>query len=370
MKNRNKNCFRNCGFAPKICLFLISLLGSPALLFGQQTKYLEDKPGKFILENNLTKHSGFDYPALVKSATAAAEWFQQNDQLIQSPRGFDASLNLFANSLPASEDIDTPGWCEMFSINFSFHYFYMDEGVLQTATDWAAHDMEVRINQPFHELALPLGDRGFEQGDDPALKQVLNQANDRLRHFYSLMPLEKALAPGINLYAGGRLLVSSPDRPSPWIQVTVAEVTKAILEYYKIRKASDEFQLKKTVEKMPDDLKKLYIDGSKTSVYDIISRDFESLSPDDMNKPAFIGWNGGVYSVNAKGEGKLVVKYNPDCWNKSWPKTSVQFVSMKYGKASDDILEEFKRNNHQLKDYVGLFINALPVEKMCELIRP
>ncbi len=341
-------------------------------IFAQTEKsiYLEDKPGKFIAENQLVKYTGLDYPALVKSATAAAEWFHQNNPLIQNPKGFNVNVSLFGNSLPAVNESNNPGYGEMFSINFSFRYFYVEGGVEKTATGWAAYNFDIRFNQPFHELAQPLGDRGFEVGDDPALKQALNQAHDKLQHLYSLKPLEKTLAPGINLYAGGQLLISNPEQPSPWIQVTVGEVTKAILDYYKIRKANDEYILKKTLEKLPEDMKKMYIDGAKVSLYDLFFKEFEILSADDLNKPAFIDMQEGMYNVNTTGKGTAVVSYNPDCWNKSWQRTSVQFVSMKYAITSDNEFEGFRKRNNQLKDYVGLFLNALPVEKMGELIRP
>ena len=333
-----------------------------------KTTYPEDKPGKFISDNQLVKHDGLDYPALEKTATAVVDWFQQHHPLIQSPKGFDLYVGLLGNSLQADNNINNPGYGESFSINFSFHYFYVEGGVEKTATGWSAYSLDIRFNQPFYKLAYPLGDRGFEQGDDPALKQAINQAHDKLQHIYSLKPLEKTLAPGINLYTGGQLLISNPGQPSPWIPVTVGEVTKAILDYYKIRKASDEYKLKKTLEKLPDDMKKMYIEGAKVSVYDLVLKEFERLSPADMDKPAFIDRQDGLYNINTSGKGMPVVKYNPACWNRNWPRTSVQFVSMKYVQKSVLELEQFKKRNNGLKDYVGLFLNTLPLEKMGELV--
>jgi hypothetical protein len=348
------------------CTILISLLQAQTV----KTTYPENKPGQFIPENQLVQHPGLDYTVLTKSALAATEWFHQNNLLIQNPKGFNVNVSLFGNSLPSKEEVHNPGYGERFNLNFSFRYFYVEGGVEKTATGWAAYNLDIRMNQPFSGLAQPLGDRVFEEGDDPSLKQALNQAHDKLQHIYSLKTLEKTLAPGINLYAGGQLLISHPDQPSPWIPVTVGEFTKAILDYYKIRKANDDYRLKKTLEKLPEDMKKMYIDGAKVSVYDLISKEFESLSPGDMDKPAFIEKQEGLYNVNTVGKGTPVVKYNHDCWNKSWPKTSVQFVSMKYTPASDEELQRFRKRNNNLKDYVGYYINALPVEKMGELIHP
>lgn len=348
------------------CIILFSLLQAQTV----KTTYPEDKPGKFIPENQLLQRQELDYPALVKTASATAEWFHQNNQLIENPKGFNVNVSVFGNSLPANNEIHNPGYGERFSINFSFRYFYVEGGVEKTATGWAAYNLDIRFNQPFLGLTQPLGDRGYEEGDDPSLKQALNQAHDKLQHFYSLKPLEKTLAPGINLYSGGQLLISKPKQPSPWVEVTIGEFTKAVLEYYKIRKTNDEYKLKKTLEKLPEDMKKMYIDGGKVSVYDLVLKEFENLSPSEMNKPAYIDRSEGIYDLNTSGKGLLVVKYNPDCWNKNWPRTSVQFVSMKYTLSSDSELQSFRNRNNQLKDYVGLFLNALPAEKMGELIHP
>jgi hypothetical protein len=105
-------------------------------------------------------------------------------------------------------------------------------------------------------------------------------------------------------------------------------------------------------------------------VYDLVLKEFESLSPDDMNKPAFIDKQEGMYDVNTVGKGTSVVKYSPDCWNQSWPRTSVQFVSLPYSTSIESDFAGFRKRNNQLKDYVGYFMNALPVEKMRELIHP
>lgn len=348
------------------CTVLFSLLQAQPV----KTTYPEDKPGKFILENQLVKRTGLDYQALVKSATAAAEWIQQNNPVVQNPKGFNADVSMFGNSIPDNDEVNNPGYGESFRINFMFLYFYEENGISKTATTWAAHSMDIWFNNPFYELARPIGDRGFEEGDDPSLKQALNQAHDKLQHIYSLKPLEKTLAPGINLYKGGNYLISHPEQPSPWIQVTVGEVTKAILDYYKIRKASDEYKLRKTLEKMPEEMEKMYIDGAKVSVYDLVLKEFEHFSPDDMNKPAYIERGDGIYDVNTSGKGLQVVKYNPDCWNQSWPRTSVQFVSMQYILKSESDFEGFRKRNHQLKDYVGYFTNAFPVERMGEMVHP
>jgi hypothetical protein len=63
------------------------------------------------------------------------------------------------------------------------------------------------------------------------------------------------------------------------------------------------------------------------------------------------------------------MRFNPVCWNRSLPATAVQFISMEYRPAATSELEGFKQRNNGLADYVGIFNNNLPVEKMGILIQ-
>jgi hypothetical protein len=352
----------------KKIIFSLSFVLHICFCCAQSVQYQDDKAGRFILENHLNKCAGEDFASLAKSATDIAEWFHQNNALIESPMGFNVNANLSGNVCNDENYARINGYGLQFRVGFSFRYFYIERGVSKTASGWLAHDYEIYINQPFYEIARPLSERDFEQGDDPALKEAMNEAHEQLQKFYVHKPLEKELAPGILLYSNNYLLVSNPFRPSPWIAVTVGEVTKTILNYYKIRKASDEYKMKKVIEKLPDEMKQIYIQNQQLSVFDLIKKQFENLSPQDMEKPAFLDSQDGIYGINSKGNGHPVVKNNPDCWNQNLPSTAVQFVSMKYDIASDEALNQFLKNNNQLKDYVSLFINAVPVKKMGELI--
>jgi hypothetical protein len=115
-------------------------------------------------------------------------------------------------------------------------------------------------------------------------------------------------------------------------------------------------------------MKRIYGNSQQLSVYDVLLTEFSKLSSEDLEKPAFIDPHEGVTNVNAQGKGALIVKYNPDCWNRTLPKTAIQFVSMKYVLATQEDFNRFLKNNHQLKDYVGMFLNGLPVERLGELI--
>jgi hypothetical protein len=352
----------------KIVIGIVLLLLVKMSSWAQSIQYQVDKPGNFILENHLNKCPEIDFALLTKSAADIAEWFHHNNTLIQNPEGFNVNTTLSGNFCNDENKSVLDGYGTEFRIGFSFRYFYIEKGIPKIATGWIAHGYEIFINQPFYEIARPLRERDFEQGDDPALKQAMNEAHEQLQNYYVQVPLEKELAPGINLYANNYVLVSNPGRPSPEIAATVGEVTRTILNYYRIRKESDKYTMKRVLEKLPDEMKKVYSQNQQISVYDVINKEFENLSPQDMDKPAYLDSQDGVYGINSKGNGFPMVKYNPACWDRNLPTTSVQFVSMKYEIASEDELKQFLKNNNQLLDYVSLFKNATPIKKTGELI--
>jgi hypothetical protein len=63
-----------------------------------------------------------------------------------------------------------------------------------------------------------------------------------------------------------------------------------------------------------------------------------------------------------------VVKFNPACWDRSLPVTAIQYLSWQYRPETEEELEKFKPRNGGLTDFVGLFFNNLPVEKLGVLI--
>ena len=106
-------------------------------------------------------------------------------------------------------------------------------------------------------------------------------------------------------------------------------------------------------------------------LYDVIKNEYEKFTVEELNSPAFLSSDEqfGVSMVNTRGVGRLVVRFNPACWDRSLPVTAIQFISMEYRPATALELEEFKQRNGGLTDYVGLFFNNMPVEKMGELIK-
>ena len=351
-----------------VAAFLFScLLLSPLLIFSQEV-YQPDKAGRFILKNNLNICPGTDKAGFTAKLTALAEWLHRNDSILLHPKGFEANISLMGNPCNTAAKPGPDEYGNTCLINFSFHHFYLEKGVPTSATDWSAHDFELSINNPMGRMGVRLGERGFESGDDPKFGKLLDAANENLEKYFAASPPEKDFAPGVRLYKGNQLLIFNPDQPDFWLPVTVKAVMEALLMYYKIRKEVDTARYNKSMAELAQNGIKMPAADPNTSVYDIMLEEYKRFSPEELKSPAFRSTDDGVSGINAHGKGNQVVKFNPACWNRNLPKTAVQFISLEYKTRSPQALETFYRDNDRLKDYVGLFINALPVERLGELM--
>ncbi|MGB5264574.1 MAG: hypothetical protein WBN28_13325 [Lutimonas sp.] len=344
--------------------------------YAQYIKYQPDKPGKFIYDNRLDKCPGVDVPTIQNKLTTIVEWVRQNNPVIEHPTGFDALVHLtgdYWNANPKNEDFGNRS-----SIAFLFSGLHLEKDGSTGTSGNAAHYTEIFINSPFYYIGTRFDEVGFQTDDPPHLKQPLEKALANLKRYFTTHPIIKEIAPGVRLYdpgSGNRftgvLLVFNPDRPEFWIPVTVKEIMEAKLEYYKVKKEIDRVNQ----EKMLAAWAKMNFTPDPgqvptTTVYDEIKKEYENFTDEELNRPAFLGSGEqyGVSGINARGDGVAVVRFNPECWDRSLPVSSVQFMTLRYRSATAQELEEFIPRNLGLTDFEGIFYNNLPIEKMGVLI--
>ena len=105
-------------------------------------------------------------------------------------------------------------------------------------------------------------------------------------------------------------------------------------------------------------------------LYQAIKKEYENFTTEELSLPAYSGANqeSGISTINTRGDGRAVVKFNPASWDRSLPAAAVQYITLQYRPAKAQELEEFKKPNGGLEDYVGKFYSNLPVEEMGILI--
>jgi hypothetical protein len=357
-------------------LLCVAIISHSAFLFPQSTQYQPDKPGKFVLNNQQEKCPGVDVTTFKNNLTAIVEWVRLNDSVLGHPTGFDAVVGLSAYCFDERSKMKDYGIRG--SIGISFHHFYTENGVSHTATGWSAHGTEIIINNPMYYISTQFDEAEFKTDDPPHLKQPLEKARENLRKYYTTAPVIKEIAPGVRLYASdagtwfkGSLLIFNPERPEIWIPVTVKEIMETKMAYYKVKHEIDSINYEKMVAgwaKMnfnPDPDHTM-----RPRLYNVIKQEYENFTAEELKLPAFAsaGEESGISGINSRGEGRAVVKFNPDCWDRSLPLTTVQYMSWDYRPETELELEKFKPRNGGLTDFVGLFFNSLPVEKLGVLI--
>jgi hypothetical protein len=130
------------------------------------------------------------------------------------------------------------------------------------------------------------------------------------KHGFFTVPLKKeTVAPGIDVYDGKKYVLYNPTRPDYWLQVTVEEAFAAFREFY--QNSSDK--------------------ESAAYLLPYVEKDYNEIPVADREKPAYFGANMSriCASPDFAEEKNLfpkIMKVNPDYWNITLPKSSIQFI--------------------------------------------
>lgn len=352
----------------KYIISVISLsIALPSLLFSQET-YQPDKQGEWHLTNRITAENCSyisDKSAFSAKVNSVADWIHSNNKLMIQLKGFDAQVNLNAACKEVENNPAYKGFGNQGSIFIKFQLFSINNGKERVWTDYCPNT-GIFINDFIYKIATRFDETGSKTDDPPELKLPLDNALENLRQYWMASPVEKEIAPGVRLYADNHLLIFNPDRPEFLVPVTVKEIMEAKLAYYKIKQEIDIIQWNKSLSEWaklgfkPDE-------ATRPRSYDMMKKEFDAFTPEELSRWAYSGSEDGVSMINADGKGSPVMKFNPGCWDRRLKESAVQFICLEFAQPSEDELNAFYIKNKR-PDYVGLFMNAMPAEKMESLI--
>ncbi len=356
-----------------VSLTIAALLMILPPLHAQIDHYLPDKPGEWKPVNRFGNDNCIvlaEKSAYLANMIAVAEWMHRNNEVVAKPVGFDAKVGFNQPCSPVVNNSAYRGYGYQGEFFIHFQLFFMNIDTRKEDV-WENYcpNIGIGINNPIRDISNRYDETGFQTGDPPQFKQPLEGALDNLRRYYNVSPVEKEVAPGVRIYANGQILVFNPDRPEFWIPVTVKEVMEAKMAYYKVKKEIDEINNSKALQEWAK-LGFVPENSVRVSVYEMIKKEYDSFTPEELNSQAY--YNSGdesISGISPSDEGWPVMRFNPDCWDRTLPPSAIQFVSMEYKPRSNYELDDFHKNNNDAYDYVGLFVNAMPVEKMGELIK-
>lgn len=300
--------------------------------------YLTEKQGSYSFKNNIATE-GPDYIKFGNYVKSLSDYFHQNIPVMKANKGFDLNVTLFG--FGGETYMNRPcNYGLRGELTFNFQLFLKDESGVERK--WT-------VEPPHFEFYINNTEAGHGG--------MLNEGNEGsfLKELFVVFPLVNELANGVRYYdcgprTCGSLVVFNPDRPNYWLTVTVREVVKAKLKYYK---ATDQ------------------------SIYDFIKPLVDKMSENELNAPAYNTSEDGILQVNGKGFGLQMMRFNPDYWDRNLPSSAVQFISIIYSEygqgnfcAEDqkkDEEEYLKNNGHP--NYANLVKKSMTIKELPGLIQ-
>lgn len=342
----------------QITLIIIALLFSCAG-FGQEAKHAPNKTGKYRYEPHLPekgynlrngKVTAAESIALKKNVADVSEWFHQNHEMIRNPKGYDMRA---LSNWNWSDYTTVKEW--EYGINaklsFLFELFFAD------GTQWNIEPPQAGID--INNVLGGIGGLYFTPEsvveDSPRFDRSqldnIKKATDELQKYFLIFGVKKELAPGIHYYEAnpdGRATVVAfnPNRPPYWIPVTVKEMADAHLAYYSL------FQ-KVEIDRM---------------ILSELKKEIAELSAEELAAPAYSGHDSHfVLKVNGQGRGLQIMKFNPEYWDRSFPRSAIQLMSFyTSGYTEEQKAEDIQRRSYP--EYPVMFVNQFDWSEVAGLI--
>jgi len=123
--------------------------------------------------------------------------------------------------------------------------------------------------------------------------------------FFGVPEKKETIAPGIDVYDGECFVIYDPNRPDYWLPVTVKEAFDVV--FAENKRNTDEIQRKMALE---------MLDGEWTNISQL-----------DWTKPATM--SGMLSRVGTMDGFPKIMKVNPAYWDKSRPKSDIQFITFR-----------------------------------------
>lgn len=266
----------------KLLILLILVFGQH--ISAQELPLILDKQGTFeILSRTdyVMPGSGFTKAEMTVNLQKMTELINtvRKNQVLAEMKGFDGRARIYTISMKDAESYGVPS-----RISFEFAAWYrMKDG------------REVRglIEPPEWSLYINKLEPGWGSGFS------------RKPDFFAVPEKKETIAPGIDIYDGECFVVYNPDRPDYWLPVTVKEAFDVV--FAENRKNTDQIQRDMALE--------------------MLNNEWAAIPTTDWNKQATT--SGMLSRVGTNPDFPKIVKLNPAYWDKSRPKSDIQFITFR-----------------------------------------
>jgi hypothetical protein len=214
----------------------------------------------------------------LKEITALVEIMRKHPMLAQ-PKGFESKARIYNVICNDQDRYGVPA-----RISFEFCSWFLNKNGTPVYNAIEPPEWSIIINK----------------------QRVHAGANFEADKAYFTVPSNKeTIAPGIDLYDGERYVLYNPERPPYWLTMTVGEAFSKLKAYWSSpSNKNDKFTAEQFLQ--------------------MIEAEYAATPKSDMDKPAH---NKGDIGATADASFPLIVRANPDYWNKNLPKSAIQILS-------------------------------------------
>jgi hypothetical protein len=336
-------------------LLIIILLICTNLAGAQERKLLTDKPGTFMLNKYALNSHGPDIYLKVCSCTNAESddalakldslvtVFKENS-VLNDIKGFDGICDLKAGNCNSKFGYGIQSW-----VSFSFRTWSMYNGKIE---QWKIEPPQwsfvVNMTEGFCSNGFNVTNYSNDYSPtNPAFNgESANNTAVALHELFFLPGVRESVGPGIDRY-GVTLVLFNPERQAYWEQVTLREVFRLLLDYWKM---------------VPDK-------AGMEAVVSILTNEFNNFSETEKDGYAYINSTESISGIGSAKNEIPVMRPNPHYWNRCLPKSAIQFIVMDIPQKQE--LEG--KMNHCLQNQEGTyfkywFLYELDVISLAQLI--
>ena len=266
-------------------LFLALSTITQIVTFAQELPLILDKQGTFEVLNR-TDYAGSGCNFTKAEMTANLQKINEmvaimrKNQVLSEVKGFDSRARIYTTIACQQEGV----YGVPVRVSFEFAaWFKMKDGReargLIEPPEWS---IQINVIQPGWII-------GFSRKPD----------------FFAVPEKKETIAPGIDMYDGECFVIYNPERPDYWLPVTVKDAFD--VAYAENKRNSDEIQWG-YMKKMLDE-------------------EWAAIPPEDWNKYATM--SGMLSRVGTREGFPKIMKVNPAYWDKSKPKSDIQFITFR-----------------------------------------
>lgn len=303
---------------PLLLLMTISLQSS-----AQDKSFLPDKPGTFTIKSQPLNGQGPDLygkPCSITNAESTAA-LAELGKVIQLYRELPVLTDI--KGFDAICDVGTGRWNSKFGYGVpSTVCFYLRTWSLSKGkeTQWRVEPpqwrFEVNMTEKFCSGGFNVSN--FSDAYNPSNPAFSPELADRttvaLRELFMLPGVKEEVSRGIDRY-GDYVVLFNPDRPPYWEQVTVREVFRLLLDYWK---------------HVPDK-------AQTDAMVPILTSEFNRFSEAEKDGYAYFGSPESISRIGAVKNNTPVMRPNPGYWDRSLPRSAIQFMMMEI--PDEEVLE-------------------------------